>query len=273
MTVRLDEAPVRDLRPLLDEERRALLALLASLSETDWLRSTECGHWRVKDVALHLLDADLGWLSRDRDGDTSGLLDSSGGYSEFVAALDAKNEAWVRGADGLSQRIVVELLQWSGEQVDSYFGGLDLTDSSSVIWAAAGGVPLWFDIARDFTERWVHQRHIRDAVGVAGDHDRLLPEVLRTFVWAYPHQYRVGAPKGAVVELDLDAGGHWHLERSGEGWRLGEGPAPDRPSASLRLPEDVGWRLLTGLSVDGAYIVEGDPSLFEPLLDVRAIIT
>src|SRR5690349_6796550 len=93
--MQIAEAPVRDVRPLFAGERADLLALLASLGDAGWAAPTEAGQWTVKDVALHLLDDDLGWLSRDRDGDTSGLLDASGDYRQFVAALDAKNQRWV----------------------------------------------------------------------------------------------------------------------------------------------------------------------------------
>jgi hypothetical protein len=41
-------------------------------------------------------------------------------------------------------------------------GTVELTRASSVYWA--GPVPLWFDLAREFTERWVHYRQIQDAV-------------------------------------------------------------------------------------------------------------
>ena len=80
----LDETPVRDVRPLMAEEQASLLALLASLQDADWAAPTEAGRWTVKDVALHLLDGDLGQLSRGRDGDHAGLLDSSGDYRQFV---------------------------------------------------------------------------------------------------------------------------------------------------------------------------------------------
>ena len=62
----LTDAPVRDVRPLLTEERADFLTLLASLGAADWAVPTEAGHWTVKDVALHLLDDELGWLSRPR---------------------------------------------------------------------------------------------------------------------------------------------------------------------------------------------------------------
>ena len=46
--------------------------------------------WTMKAVALHLLDDDLGWLSRGRDNDQNGTLDMSN-YGSFVEALAAKN--------------------------------------------------------------------------------------------------------------------------------------------------------------------------------------
>src|SRR5918992_929413 len=176
--MRLQDAPVEDVRDLMVDERADLLDLIDDLSDDGWLAPTEAGHWRVKDVALHLLDDDLGWLSRDRDGDRSGVLPVESDYRAFVAALDRKNEGWAAGDE----------------------------------------VPRWFDLARDLTERWVHQQHIRDAVGRPGDHARFLPQVLRTFVWAFPYQYAARAPAGTVVHLDLGDGGPWTLTAAHDGW-------------------------------------------------------
>lgn len=271
--VELADVPVRDVRPLLTEERADLLALLASLGDADWVMPTEAGRWTVKDVALHLLDDDLGWLSRGRDRDRSGSLDDNGDYRQFVAALDAKNKRWVDGASGLSHRIVQDLLEWSGRQVDQYYASLDLRAPSTVIWAGPGPVSVWFDLARDLTERWVHQRQIRDAVRMPGRHDRFLPGVLHTFVWAFPYQYRPEAAPGTTVQVDFgQPGGCWILTRQAGRWMLDEGTAR-RPAATLRMAPWVAWRQLTGLRVSaGQYVVEGDDSLLRPLLAVRGII-
>lgn len=58
--VELADLPVHDPRESISSERNDLLVLLEDLSDSDWLAPTEAGHWRVKDVALHLLDDDLG---------------------------------------------------------------------------------------------------------------------------------------------------------------------------------------------------------------------
>jgi hypothetical protein len=270
--VQLADAPVVDPRPELSALGAELVSLLESLREDEWTAPTDAGTWRVKDVALHLLDDDLGWLSRGRDRDVSSLIDVGLDDREFVRRLDAKNERWVAGAAGLSRRVVVDLLRWSAAEVDAYHASLDLHAPSGVRWASAGAVPTWFDLCRDVTERWVHQQHVRDAVGRPADHARHLPLVLRTFVWAFPHQYRVEAPDGTTVAVELGAGGSWTLMRHRSGWELDAGSSAS-PAATIRMGERVAWRQLTGLAVaPGDVSLDGPEHLVEPLLAVRGII-
>jgi hypothetical protein len=270
--MQLTELPVVDPRAAITADRADLITVLLGLSDHQWIAPTEAGHWRVKDVALHVLDDELGWLSRSRDRDASGLLATDVGYRDFVRSLDAKNERWVVGAAQLSRRVVADLLRWAGDEVDEYLGSLDLVAESWVIWASDTPVPVWFDLCRDLTERWVHQQHVRDAVHEPGDHHRRLPDVLRTFVWAFPHQYDAPAPAGTTVQVALGEAGTWHLIRDGGGWTLEEG-AVERPAASLSLRAPDAWRQLTGLHVPADRIcTTGTDDLVRPLLAVRGII-
>ena len=270
--MRVTEVPPRDTRPLIAGIHADLLALLASLRDTEWAAPTEAGHWTVQDVALHLLAGDLGQLSSWRDGHGAGLLAADGGYRAFAAALDAKNQQWVGAARGLSPRVVTDLLHWSGEQAGQYYVTVDLRGMAIVSWASDGPVPRWLDIGREMTERWVHQQHIRDATGRPEDHARFLPAVLATFAWAFPHQYRPVAAPGTAVQLDFGSGGRWRLTRRADGWELDEGTARS-PVAALRMPPHLAWRQLTGLPVPaGDYTTEGDDRLIAPLLTVRGII-
>ena len=263
---------VRDVRPMLTRERGDLLELLRGLSDSEWAAPTAVAGWRVKDLALHLLDDDLGWLSRGRDDDASGLLDSS--QSSFVAALAAKNQRWIDGAQGLSRRVVADLLMWSGGEMDRHYAGMNLGDRGSVAWASDEPVPLWFDLAQDLTERWVHQQQIRVSLDRDdGYRDRYLPEVLRTFVWAAPHQYRVRAEPGVEVRMRLGRTGEWTLVSAGEGrWTLHERIATS-PSGVLSATDDGAWRLFTGAPLaDGDVQTQGDPRLTEQLTQVRGIL-
>lgn len=270
--MQLIDQRVRDPRAQIVAVHDDLLELVEMIDDSSWTAPTEAGHWRVKDVALHLLGEDLGCLSRERDGDTSGLLAIDGDHAAFVRSLDAENEAWVVGSHGLSRRVVVDLLRSVGREVTAFQAGMDLDEPTIVRWASRDPVPRWFELCRDLTERWVHQQHVRDAVGRPGSHDRFLPDVLETFVWAFPHQYRAEAPEGTRVQIDLDAGGTWHLVRSGDRWLLERGAAGVL-DARMKLPASQAWRQLTGLAVPaGALVLEGPDHPAQPLLAVRGIL-
>jgi uncharacterized protein (TIGR03083 family) len=255
----------------LGRERRDLLELLGSLSGDEWLTPTPALGWCVRDVALHLLDDDLGWLSRSRDGDLTGVIPTHVDHGQFVRALDDKNQRWIDAANGLSQRVVGDLLAWSGEEVAAYHENLVLNEPTDVRWAG-GEVPGWLGIGRDFTERWVHQKQIRQAVGRPGDHDRYLPTVLSIFVWAFPHQYHPVAEVGTTVDLNLGTSARWHLVRNEANWELKNGPAAS-PAAAIVTEMRAAWRQLTGASVrKGKVTTSGPAPLALPLLDVRGII-
>lgn len=79
--------------------------------------------------------------------------------------------------------------------------------------------------------------------------ERYLPVVLRTFVWALPHQYRVDAPAGTAVQVDLSTGGIWHLVSDGAGrWSLDEGTL-GQPDARAEFTSDAAWRWFTGAAI------------------------
>lgn len=269
----LSDAPVVDVRALLIDERKDLLRLLRGLTEDQWNTPTAAPDWSVKDVALHLLDDDLGWLSRGRDGDRSGLLVTAD-QACLVVALAAKNQRWIEGAQGLSARVLTDVLEWAGREMDAYYASMDLLGAGGVSWASDDPVPIWFDVAQDLTERWVHQMQIREAVDRVENYPaRYLTVVLRTFVWAFPYQYRVDAPAGTLVQIDLGTGGAWRLTCDGTTrWSLEEGSV-QAPDAHAVFTDDAGWRLLTGAAVpaDGMRL-EGARELCQPLLDVRAIL-
>jgi hypothetical protein len=272
--MRIWDAPVADVRGPLTAQRGRLLSLLTSLSDAQWAAPTAAPQWPVKDVALHLLDVDLGWLARGRDQDRTGNIPVSSDHGEFVRGLAKKNQQWVDGARRLSPRLITDLLRWSGEQLDAYLSTVDLARASDVYWA--GDVPLWFDLAREFTERWVHYRQIQQAVrpAVRADQqeDEYLPLVVRTFVWGFPHQYQTQAPVGTTVVVDIPGIGGWTLTRTATGWALDEGRAA-APAAGLRMSGEAAWRLLTGADYDAREVeLSGDRALAGSLLRVRGII-
>jgi uncharacterized damage-inducible protein DinB len=265
------DEPVPDVRALCAVERDMLIRFLAGVTEEEWLAPTAAPPWTVKDIALHLLDDDLTWLSRERDGEVSGLVDMSDRHA-FPQLLAEKNQRWVDAAGVMSRRVVIDLLQWSGQQVDALHAARDLLGEGRVSWASDEPVPYWFNLAQEFTERWIHQQQIREAVGRVEDHETSLPEVLETFVWAFPHQ--LGAVTDVhAVEIAIDTIGVWTVTAGDEaGWSFATGTVPN-PDARLRLTADGGRRMLTGAETPaGAFAVEGNTTIADELRRVRAVI-
>src|SRR5216683_4939263 len=95
--MRLDDLPVVDVRDAMIEHRAELLGLLENLRPGQWAAATVAPGWSVKDIAAHLLDVDLSWLTHTRDHDDSGLIDVAADHRSFVASLAKRNQRWVDG--------------------------------------------------------------------------------------------------------------------------------------------------------------------------------
>ena len=268
---------------LFPHERESLLSVLASLSDDQWAAATACAGWSVHDVALHILGGDVGNLSGGRDG----YVDRHGSdgvdqaqWDQLLTFIDRRNDEWVRATRRISPRIVCESLAATGLALHRYFTQLDLDAVGiPVNWAGPDPAPAWFHVAREYTERWMHQQHIRDAVGQPCLKERAwFAPVLDTFARALPHTLRaVAPPPGTTLRLVItgQAGGIWQVIRLDDRWALTADTAP-QPDATLILDQETAWRLFTkGLSKVAAIphaTLEGDTILAAKALDMVSIL-
>lgn len=267
---------------LFAEVHQKLMALLRGLGREQWKLPTACGSWTVRDVAAHLLDGDLRRLSFQRDSLPLPEPDQPiTDYTSLVRHLNQLNDEWVLAARRISPLVLIEMLEISGRELAAFFETLDpyAVSRTGVAWAGEDTSPNWFDLAREYTEKWMHQQHIRDAVGQPGiGTQRLMYPVLDTFTRALPHAYRnISAAEGTAVMLDITgpAGGLWSLQREGESWHLYHG-AGEQAAAEIRLDQDTAWRIFTkGLNLKDARArvkVCGDDQLAATFLQTIAIM-
>jgi hypothetical protein len=148
-----------------------------------------------------------------------------------------------------------------------------------VSWAGEAVSLNWFDIAREFTERWHHQQQIRVAVGRPGIETReLYHPVLDCFMRALPYTYRdVPAETGTVLQFEIsgDCGGTWWLYRDGNSWRLVEHVLGEVTS-KVTIPQEIAWRVFTkGIDRESALAqtsAEGDEQLGLRVLTMKGIV-
>lgn len=255
-----------------------LLKLLRGLEDEQWHLPTACQGWSVKDVGLHLLGGDMGNLSSRRDGHAASPQIS--GWDELVQFINEWNQDWIRVASRISPPLLIDLLEFTGAQMCDYFQTLDpFAIGGKVSWFSDEPAPVWLDLAREYTERWHHQQHIRDAVNRSGlKEPEYIAPVLATFVRALPRTYRhIKAVEGTIVSLEITgpSGGKWTIRQEKGSWVLYEG-MPEHPEAHILIGEDDAWRLFTkGLSSDQAQeqvMIRGNMELGKPILAMVAII-
>jgi len=226
-----------------------LVSLLRGLNRSDWDRPTACAEWSVKDIAAHLLDGSIRRLAFQRDGYRP-PSDPIGSYPDLVAYLNRLNAEWVKAARRMSPEVLIQLLDMTGPPVAELFLSLDPFGPAlfSVAWAGEETSLNWFDIAREYTERWLHQQQIRESVGAPGLTEReWLHPVLDVFLRALPFSFRDverGAGTALVMEIQGEAGDDWTLLRQSGEWQLCVGSHPS-PVAAVRLSQDTAWRLLS----------------------------
>jgi uncharacterized protein (TIGR03083 family) len=261
-----------DVRGLFAPDRRALLALLESLAAEEWSVRTACTGWDVRDVALHLLGGDLANISGRRDGQWA-LLPARG--EPLGAFINRINEEWVASARRLSPRLIHELLEFSGPILFQHLESLDQNAlGGPVSWAGPEPAPVWLDVAREYMERWVHQQHIRQAVGRPGQNEvRFVEPVIAASMHAVPRVMLADRRGSLVIDVRGEGGGAWTLIGDRAPWSLWAG-SMEAPDCLVSIAVEDWWRLVTlGItSAEALARVEGDPALGEAALTAVAII-
>jgi len=263
--------------PVLD---RKLIALLKSLTPDEWHAPTVARLWNVKDVAAHLLDGNIRILSMLRDGYT-GETASINSYTDLVNFLNRLNADWVKAFKRVSPEMLIMLHEATGKLYCDYYASLDPMGKAgfSVDWAGESESKNWMHIAREYTEKFLHQQQIRDAVHKPELMTReFFYPFIDIFMLALPHTFRnTVAPDGTLIKLVITgpAGGAWYLKRVQDRWELLKEDA-QKPAAEVILAPDDSWKLFSKSirqeQIRDRIIVHGDPALGEVALNMVSVM-
>jgi len=264
--------------PVLDD---LLIQLLKSLTEDEWNARTVAKKWMIKDIASHLLDGNLRGLSFSRDHYFGEKPENINSYSDLVDFLNQLNMTWTNATKRLSPNVIIELLESTGKQYSAHLQTLDPFEDAifSVDWAGEETSLNWFHIAREYTEKFLHQQQIRNAVGKQALFTKeLFYPFISTFMYALPHTYRnVSAQKGTIVTLVVktEIGGEWSIIRKEHNWVFIESFNTE-PNATVKINPDDAWLLFSkGITPDDAkqkVEILGDEKLGEFALNIIAVM-
>jgi uncharacterized protein (TIGR03083 family) len=256
--------------------------MLRTLAPEDWQRQTSAPQWTVADVVAHLIDGAVRRLSVERDrhpiAPPEVPITDNGGITAFLNALNAD---WVRASRRVSPRLLFDFLDVAGRQLVDWFESADLQAPAPfpVAWAGEQVSAGWFDIAREYTERWHHHQQIAEAVMAPGLTARkYLYPVIDISMRALPFAYQdvPAEPATAVtIEVTGDAGGAWTLVRDPDAWRLFAGALP-HVATHVRVDQDTAWRMFfkqrSREQVLAAMSISGRADLAQPFAGVLAVM-
>ena len=260
----------------LDEK---LIELLKSLSPEDWNKPTLAKLWTVKDIAAHLLDGNVRFISMLRDKHIGLKAENINSYQDLVDFLNGVNADWVKAMKRMSPSLLIELLESTGKEYCAAIKELDPFEPAifSVAWAGESESQNWFHIAREYTEKWHHQQQIREAVNKQGiiEKEFFFP-LMDTFMRALPYTYReMDAEKGTIVSVIVtgETGGTWSIIKESDRWKFTDASSA---TATVEMDPSDAWKLLTkGLpkaEAEKRIRISGNQELGRKTLDMISIM-
>jgi len=244
-----NEIPVDlvELIPILDD---MLISFLKKLSKDDWNRQTIAKKWKVKDVAAHLLDGNIRGISFGRDKHLLEPDIAIKSEADLVNYLNNLNAGWVLAAKRFSPELLIEFLDNTNKAHYEYVKTLDPFGRAifPVSWAGETESQNRFHIAREYTEKWIHQQQIRDAFDNQDlmTRDLFFP-MIDILMYGLPNTFKnVKANDGCAIKINIltEIGGAWYLKLVEDKWTLLKKHSGEINS-EIQIPPDIAWKLFT----------------------------
>ena len=268
--------------PKLTEE---FLKLLEGLEPSDWLKPSPIKGRTVKDLVSHVIDGSLRNISMQRDNfyDNSNVPNINS-YNDLINHIQKLNTDWMNVSKRLSPKILIDLLEYSDKEFYEFMKSKNPNGKAlfSVAWAGETESENWFDIAREYTEKWHHQMQIRLALDKPILLDTEYTEPLYdTFMLALPHLYREFSnfENGTKIKISVTdkLNKSWIIEWQTDKWIFTDSNKSDIYT-SVEIPDDIAWIIFTNTDREKEKYktkikINGDNSVGLRLLDLVTVMS
>ena len=241
-----------DVLPLFPKLDSLLIEVLSGLSPQQWNKDTIFKQWRVIDTAAHLLDGAIRRLSIGREGYQMPAAEINK-QGENLENLNNLNAGWLSACERLSPEILISQLKVVQDELYHYFKDLDPVGNAlfPVSWAGEYVSDNRFDIAREYTERWVHQQQIRQAVGAQSLLEKqFYSPFLQICMKALPYHFKDLNPAlNTLISVEIvgDAGAVWSIIRRVDQWEFTN--SESKADAHVYIDQNIAWMLFSN-SID-----------------------
>lgn len=235
---------IEALRAGWEESVRSTISIGQALTEEDWLKSSPCPGWRLKDLISHLI------------GIEELLLDPP-----EVLAPSTVEKPWIKNEFGRFNEVAVDLRRDRlGAEILAEFSGivearnaawrLDArTPDVEVLFAPVGMLPLGTLLWRRVFDAWTHNQDLRMPLGLSGDLDgKAANLVYRQTAQLLPAIFakKCEAPIDASIAMTITGPGEFNYGAKVNGQGRGEFLTKpiENPTVSMRMSTHD-WYLLT----------------------------
>ncbi|PKP53486.1 MAG: hypothetical protein CVT92_04110 [Bacteroidetes bacterium HGW-Bacteroidetes-1] len=241
---------------LFEDLNQELIYFLADLQPNEWLLPSPINGRTVKDLASHLVDGSLRRISMQRDHFFEQSENDLSYLPDLINHVQTLNQQWIIATRRLSPRILVEILKKYEQEVFELYSRLKSDDEAlfPVAWAYQDRSLNWFDIARDYTEKWHHQMQMRMAVNQPLlMSERFLTPVYETFLLALPAHLDRKASDYRDHLLEVEITGEIRMRFSfinkSSQWSSIENNNVNFDTR-ITIPASVGWILFTNTDLE-----------------------
>ncbi|WP_420387544.1 maleylpyruvate isomerase N-terminal domain-containing protein [Roseivirga sp.] len=238
-----------DILPLFPQLEEKFIELLQSLSEEEWQAQTIARLWKVKDVVAHLLDGNIRILSMLRDGHFSGGPEGDT-YADLLKYLNQLNADWVQAFRRVSPQMLITLHQVTWSSYYEYYASLDPMGKAAfpVSWAGEEESKNWMHIAREYTEKFLHQQQIRDAVNRQGIlNEKFFTPFASVCMLALPFTlHEDESNNDSVLEWRLtnEIDQSWKISKSSGSWQFVEVDS-QKATSKIIMSGNTFWKLVS----------------------------
>ena len=281
----IERLALKELEPLICEELLReiddqLVMILKQKSMEDWNKSTLYPTWKVKDVFSHILDTSIRKLSEQRDchkdSTKKGPITS---YKELVSFIESLADEWTNTTRRISPKVLLTLFDAIRIELYEFMKSLDpFCDALySVAWAGEEKSKVWFDNAREYTEHWLHQQQIREALNYKSlDEPKYLKPVLETFLRCLLVTFKnLERPYGTIIKIQTigSVKQDYYVRKDEFGWKIYI-ELDCEPNSEIRIDSLLLCRMLSKIA-EGKEIkfeIHGDMELGEEIRNATALM-